>query len=432
MTLIRVMLAMVLLLATVACAREYPLGLPTAKPETVGMSTEGLQAINIALAKPVADETIPGLITVVARQGKVVHFEMHGHADIETKIPLKPDTLFRIYSMTKPIIGVGIMMLYEQGHFDLDDPVSKFIPAFANMKVHINNGLVDLETPITIRHLMTHTSGLVDAYMPNPVSESYKSAGLDAEWSTMASGISLEQYVDQMTQQPLLFQPGERWYYGMNMTVLGRLIEVISKQPLGEYLQQQIFQPLRMKDTDYYAPKEKQHRLASIYKSKDGQLVNISESLGYNSKPSLELGDTGLVSTAIDYLRFTQMLLNDGELDGVRLLEPNTVKLMVSNHLPERLGTAPLSVLKGYPVADREGMGYGITMAVVTDAVAAKSKGSTGEYTWGGAAATEFWVDPQEDMIGLVFTQFHLGWFVFPGREVVHQRIYQAILDQRL
>jgi len=156
-------------------------------------------------------------------------------------------------------------------------------------------------------------------------------------------------------------------------------------------------------------------------------LVNISESLGYNSKPSLELGDTGLVSTAIDYLRFTQMLLNDGELDGVRLLEPNTVKLMVSNHLPERLGTAPLSILKGYPVADREGMGYGITMAVVMNAAEAKSKGSAGEYTWGGAAATEFWVDPQEDMIGLVFTQFMIGWESYPIRTVMHQSTYNSV-----
>lgn len=427
MILIRAMLAVVLLLATMACAREYPLGLPKAKPEAVGMSSERLQAINTAFTKPVADEAIPGLITIVARQGKVVHFEKHGHADVETKTPLKPDTLFRIYSMTKPIIGVGIMMLYEQGRFELEDPVSKFIPEFASIKVYSDQGLVDLESPLTIRHLMTHTSGLVDAYMPNPVSESYKAAGLDAEWSTMVSGINLEQYVEQMTQQPLLFQPGERWYYGMNMTVLGRLIEVISKQPLGEYLQQQIFQPLRMKDTDYYAPKGKQHRLASIYKNEDGQLVNISERLGYNSKPSLELGDTGLVSTAIDYLRFTQMLLNDGELDGVRLLEPNTVKLMVSNHLPKRLGIAPLSVLEGYPVADREGMGYGITMAVVTDAVAAKSEGSTGEYTWGGAAATEFWVDPKEDMIGLVLTQLLAGWKSYPIRTVMHQSTYNSV-----
>ena len=421
----------ILLASPLLSAGDHSLGLPLASPESVGLFTKGLQKINTTFAKPVAEGKIPGLITVVARQGKIAHFEMHGTADIEGKIPLKPDTIFRIYSMTKPIIGVAMMMLYDEGKFQLDDPVSHYMPAFARMKVYTEQGLAEQHNRITIRHLLTHTSGLADAYMPDPVSTQYKQAGLDAEWSTMTSGITLEQYVDKMTQIPLLFQPGTRWHYGMNLSVVGRLIEIISGQSLGNYLQQQIFQPLGMKDTAYFVDKKKRQRLAPIYKYQNGQLLDISQELAYNAKPSLELGDSGLVSTAIDYLRFSQMLLNKGELEGVRLLRPATVELMFENHLPESLGTKPMAVLKGYPVADRGGMGHGLAAAVVVDAEAAGSEGSNGEYTWGGAAATEFWIDSKERLVGLALTQFFVGWSQFSTREKLHHAVYRSLEDSK-
>ena len=321
------------------------------------------------------------------------------------------------------------MMLYEQGYFRLDDPVSDFIPAFKTARVYSEKGYVSLTSPLTFRHLLTHTSGITDAYKNNPVSRQYKNAGLDASWRTMASQTTLEDYVNKLAEQPLLFQPGSQWHYGMNISVLGRLVEVISGRPLNEYLQDSIFQPLKMKDTDYFVSDDNKHRLVSIYKNQGDDLVDVSDAWSHDSLPSLTMGDSGLVSTMEDYLRFTMMLLNGGELEGVRLLSPTTVNLMTANHLPKTLGPGPLRTAKGYPTADRFGMGHGLTMAVVTDAVAAGSAGSDGEFTWGGAACTDFWVDPERKIIGLIFTQHLVCWERFALRSLMHQMVYQALVE---
>ena len=428
---VKILLNLSLLIFPLLVGAEYKPNMPLALPEEVGFSSPRMRRIDSRFSTLVQNGRFPGFVTAVMRHGKVAHFSAHGYSDVESRTSMRADSIFRIYSMTKPIVGVGMMILYEQGHFQLDDPVSKFIPEFSAMKVYTAEGLVEQESPITIRHLMTHTSGLADAYMSDPVSQQYKHAGLDAEWSTMMSGITLREYVQKITDRPLLFQPGSQWHYGMNITVLGRLIEIISGQTLSRYLEDHILSPLKLNDTGYFVPSGKHNRLVPLYKIKDHNLINITQESAYEKKPSLEMGDSGMVSTAPDMLRFLQMLLNGGVLDGVRILSPGTVKLMRSNHLPERMGEMPLRQLKDYyPLAARRGTGQGLTMAVITDAVAAGSTGSNGEYTWGGAACTDFWVDPETKVVGLVFTQLSLCWNYHDSRMLMHQLTYQALVNR--
>jgi CubicO group peptidase (beta-lactamase class C family) len=380
-------------------------GLRTAKPEDVGMSSERLMRIRPAMQRYVDRQLVPGVVTLVARRGRVVHFEAVGYKDVGTRAAMTTDTIFRIASMTKPIASVALMMLYEEGHFLLSDPVSKFLPEFTDMKIAqaASPGerigapykLVPAARPITIQHLLAHTAGLANSYRGLTQPEFEKAAGRKSPNDTIADAVS------RLAKLPLNFHPGEAWEYGPATDVVGRLVEVISGVTLDEFLRKRIFEPLGMKDTHFYLPKSKLDRFAANYQP-DGSNQNkikLVESPNAESRWVKEphvyfSGAGGLVSTAADYVRFHQMMLNGGELDGVRLLGRKTVELMTANHI----GDLPVW-LTG------PGYGFGLGYSVVKDIGATGQPGSIGNYGWGGAFCTYFWVDPVEELIGVVMTQ---------------------------
>ena len=308
-------------------------GLPMAQPESLGMSTEKLGAIKTNLQPLIDEHKVPGFVTVVARKGKVVHFEAFGSMDVEREKAMRPDTIFRMYSMTKPVTGAAVMILVQEGKLAVADPLSKYIPEFAEMKVFVQNeagasNTVPANKPITIEHLLTHTSGLTYGFFGNPVAKLYTAGGVDGD------GLTLEEFAKKAAAHPLLAQPGTQWNYSIAMDVLGRVVEVVSGQRYGDFLQQRIFAPLGMTDSGFQVPKEKVARFAANYapNPQTGGMVlsdDPAESR-YLQVPSQDSGGGGMVGTAADYLRFAQMLLNGGELDGVRILREESVQEMTS------------------------------------------------------------------------------------------------------
>jgi CubicO group peptidase (beta-lactamase class C family) len=378
-------------------------GLPVARPEEVGMSSERLARIAVAMKRYIDRKEVSGVVTMVARRGRVVHLEAAGHRDAEARTPMTTDTIFRIASMTKPITSVAVMMLFEEGHFLLSDPISKWIPEFANMKVvQVPAGDERLGTPyktvpaarpITIRHLLTHTAGLPNSYRGFTQAELAKATARGNANETMADVIS------RVAKLPLNFHPGDAWEYGPATDVLGRLVEVISGQTLDEFFRKRIFEPLAMKDTHFYLPQSKLERFAATYQPDANNQIKLAEAATPQSRWVKEphvffAGAGGLVSTAADYVRFHQMMLNGGELNGVRLLGRKTVELMTANHIGE------LPVWLTGP-----GFGFGLGYSVVKDVGATGQPGSPGNYGWGGAFCTYFWVDPVENVIGILMTQ---------------------------
>ena len=358
-------------------------GLPMAVPEAVGVSAERLERIRPVMQDYVDKGHLPGFLTVVARRGKIVHFETIGMRDVENNKPVEPDTIFRIYSMSKPITSVAVMMLYEEGHFQLGTPVSRFIPEFKNMKVYNEDQTetLDAEREITIKHLLMHTAGLTYGWGNKPVDALYKEAKIFEPGSTLAD------IVGKLGNIPLVHEPGERWTYGVSVDVLGYLVEVVSGMPFEKFLQTRLFGPLGMVDTAFSVPPEKVERYAALYRHnrEEGQKQRVKDAPLANDELSFfPSGGGGLVSTAADYMRFSQMLLNGGELDGVRILGKKTVELM------------------RYPHHDDW---FGLGFAVVTDREPPNTLESVGNFSWGGAAATTFWIDPQEELIGLLLTQ---------------------------
>jgi CubicO group peptidase (beta-lactamase class C family) len=401
----------------------------TITAETVGLSTERLQRIGQVMQDFVDEGKLPGVITLVARHGKIAHFHVCGMMDVESKKPLRDDTLFRIYSMTKPITSIAVMMLHEQGKFLLSDPVSKFIPAFKNSKVY--NGMsktgikvVPAERDITIHHLLTHTSGLAyDFTAEPPLDVIYKQAELHD--AIFYSHLSLSEMIERAAQIPLHFHPGTRWQYSIATDVLGYLIEVVSGMPLPDFFEERIFKPLGMMETDFFVPPEKLARLATMYKlTEDGQQIMLDKP--ENSpfiQPNRNIrGGAGLVSTIGDYLRFVQMMYNGGQLDGAHLLSRKTIELMARNHVrPEQM---PLMVLD----EELPGMGFGLGFGVLLDPARAGRLGSPGEFGWGGAAATSWWIDPQEDMYAMLMTQsFRLD--VFSLGDYFRTLALQSLID---
>ena len=387
-------------------------GLPRAIPEDVGMSTERLARIKPSMQRWVDAGRIPCALTMIAREGKLVHFEKIGMQDVASKKPVEFDTIFRIYSMTKPITSVAVMMLYEEGHFQLNAPVSEFIPAFKDMKVYANHGdaIIDAEREMTIKHLLTHTSGLIyGGDWVHPINDRYRGADF--------YGGDLSHMAEELGKIPLLHQPGDSWNYGMSTDVLGYLVEVVSGMPFSVFLKERILDPLGMVDTDFSVPEEKADRYATLYEPTEAGGIQVLENAPVSSGPRSfhHSGGAGLQSTAADYLRFCQMMLNDGELDGERLLGRKTVELITLNHIRE--DWQPLW---------RTGSGFGLGFAVVTDVAATHALGSIGTYSWGGLASTTFWIDPVEDLIGLFMTQligdnpFHAQFRVL---------VYQSIVD---
>jgi CubicO group peptidase (beta-lactamase class C family) len=405
-------------------AQSNAAGLPTAKPEDVGMSSERLARIRPAMQRYIDRGLVPGVVTLVARRGRVVQFEATGFRDAEAKAPMTTDTIFRIASMTKPIASVALMMLYEEGYFLLSDPIAKFLPEFADMKVVQTAGsngdqaykLVPATRPITIQHILTHTSGLANTYRGPNQQEFNKTYARQNPNETMAD------VVKRLAKMPLNFQPGEAWEYGPATDVVGRLVEVISGKTLDEFLRKRIFEPLKMKDTYFYLPTAKVNRFAANYQpdDKNDNKIKLVEAPNAESRYVKEphvyfSGAGGLVSTAADYVRFHQMMLNGGELEGVRLLGRKTVELMTVNHI----GDLPVW-LTG------PGYGFGLGYSIIKDIGASRQPGSLGNYGWGGAFCTYFWVDPKEEVIGIVMTQ------VRPYTHLNIRQEFQVLVNQAI
>ena len=409
-------------------------------PENVGLSAERLARIRPAVEQHIGDDKIAGAVTLVARHGEVVHLESIGLMDRERNRPMQADTIFRIYSMTKPIVCTALMILYERGYFQLFDPVHAFIPAFEDLKVYAGGSGSDLEVvdpqrPVTIRDLLTHTSGLTYHFLEyGPVEAMYREA-------QVCSDQPLAEFVADLLTLPLAFQPGTAYRYSLAHDVVAYLVEVISGQPLDVFLCEQLFEPLGMVDTGFYVPAEKLERFAAMYGAGNvvhptmtgTKLVDDLESgvnvLVGDPRDSLESaphqvfrGGHGLVSTAMDYWRFCQMLLNGGELAGQRVLGRKTVELMTTNHVaPELL---PFEIGDEYFL----GYGYGLGMRVLMDVGQSQTVGTVGEYGWAGAASTYFWIDPEEAFIGVEMASFQPNgyYLIEPTFRVA---AYQAIVD---
>ena len=398
-----------------------------------GFAADRLSRVDSHFSKYVDDGRLPGWLIAVARGGKVVHLSTYGKRDLEAGTPVEVDNLWRIYSMTKPITSVAAMMLYEEGAFELKDPVARFIPSFQETRVYkqgsaLNAVTVPMTEPIRIWHLLTHTSGLTYGFHhAHPVDAMYRNAGY--EWGS-PPGKDLAAVCDDWAALPLLFQPGAEWNYGVSTDVLGRVVEVASGMSLDEFFRTRIFEPLGMSDTAFFVDEAERNRIGALYTPNpaDGKALRL-DLLGDAalSKPACLSGGGGLVSSARDYHRFAQMLLRGGELDGVRLLGTRTVEYMSENHLP---GGVSLEEF-GRPLFSETtfaGMGFGLGFSVLENAAENKVLGSPGEFAWGGAASTAFWVDPIEDLTVLFLTQL-LPSSTYPIRTQLKQLVYQALVD---
>jgi CubicO group peptidase (beta-lactamase class C family) len=417
---------------------EYAMAIATrseieieAAPEDVGMSTVGLRNVSRLVQSYIDDEKFPGAISLVARRGKVVHFETYGDMDRERQKPMCSDTIFRFYSMTKPIASVGLMMLYEQGKFQLEDPASKFIPELKDLKVLVggtadNYQVRDATRQISVRDLLMHTSGLVGRDTQSPVAELYRRAGL----AGADSGFTLAEMVRRLAAIPLEVDPGLRWIYGISTDVVGYLCEVLSGVPFDRYLEERILGPLGMVDTSFSVPESKVDRFAANYAPQSGRpryrLVDDPPRSPYTRPRTFFSGSGGLVSTAADYLRFCRMLANGGQLDGVRIIGPRTLRLMTINHLPDGRDLATVAQTAGETA--REGVGFGLGFAVLLDQAVAKIIGTPGEFYWGGAASTAFLVNPAEELIMIFLTQLRPS-STYPIRRELRATIYSAIVD---
>jgi CubicO group peptidase (beta-lactamase class C family) len=407
-----------------------------ADPAEAGFAADRLRRLDRHFERYVDDGLLAGWLLTVTRHGKVVHVAKYGHRDREAGLAVEPDTLWRIYSMTKPVTSVAAMMLYEEGGFELTDPVSKFIPSFKDMRVFAGGSdqrpvTVPAAGPVRIWHLLTHTSGLTYGFhRSHPVDAMYRAAGFDLADRPQTT---LEQSCDLWAGFPLLFEPGSEWNYSVSTDVLGRVVEVASGQRLDEFFAQRILGPLGMTDTAFYARPGDLPRLAALYsRGINGKATRMGGSgRAARSEPLMLSGGGGLVSTAADYHRFTQFLLPRkespaGELDGVRLLSPRTVAFMGRNHLPGNQDIAQF----GRPLnaeSPQVGTGFGLGLAVVIDPVAGRVVCSPGELSWGGAASTAFWLDPAEELTVSFFTQL-IPSSAHPLRPQLRQLVYQALL----
>jgi CubicO group peptidase (beta-lactamase class C family) len=401
--------------------------LPTASAESEGMSAERLARLSAGMKELVDNGRLAGAVTMVSRHGKVVEFDATGKRDIAANAPMQKDSIFRIYSMSKPITGVAMMILFEEGKWQLNDSVAKYIPEFAKLKVYATdpNGNVvmkDQNHPVTMRELMSHSGGFTYGFFSQTAVDK-----LQLEADLLNPNNTLDEFIKRVAKLPLNSQPGTEWHYSISVDIQGYIVQKLSGMPFEEFLEKRIFKPLGMSDTGFYVPKEKLNRFAEFYNyDNDGKLhaVGVREGLNHDfaAKPALSSGGGGLVSTATDYMRFCQMLLNGGQLDGVRVLSPLTVELMHTNVL------AP-----SVPIL-APGAGFGLDFAIYTDPVAAGGYYGKGSYWWGGAAGTWFWIDPVNDLIVVGMIQQAAGTgaaavaAVPDVRGLSHAWTYQAIL----
>ena len=406
-----------LLASTFSTAAE----LPRDQPDAVGMSSARLARIAPAMQRYIDAELTPGVITAVMRHGKLIHYKAQGHMDVASAKPMREDAIFRIASMTKPIASVALMMLWEEGRFQLRDPVSKFIPEFAAAQVSTaadasgtTGELVTPKRPIQIRDMLTHTAGLANNYSGNVAA--YRQA-----MNTPRPKSNAEQ-IKRLAALPLNYHPGEEWQYSAATNVVGHLVEIISGQSLDEFLRQRIFEPLQMPDTHFYLDNTKGGRLTTQYTPDENNKIKAQDpgskqSRWITSPRNLFSGAGGLVSTVRDYLRFQQAMLNGGEIDGNRILAPSTVSLMLENHT----GDLPLW-LPG------PGMGFGLGYGVVVDRGAAATPLSEGAGYWGGAYCTLSWIDPEQNLVGVLMTQVR-PYSHINIRQDFQVLTYQAIID---
>ncbi len=408
--------ALVLALIALALPALAADRLPMAKPEAVGMSSERLERLSAMMQRFVDDDLLAGTVTLVARKGKIVHFEAQGYRHREANEPMTKDSIFVLMSMTKPIVSTALMMLYERGHFLLDEPISKYLPEFADKQVIVsdddgNTMRVDALRPITFRHVLTHTAGVDPP--DEALTEEERRSGNEA-----GRGETLQQRYAGRAKWPLAFQPGEEWSYGTSTNYVAMLVEKISGESLDDYLRERIFLPLGMRDTHYNVPESKIDRVAAVYSpSGENNTIELRDAPAYKEPSQFFPGTHGLSSTATDYFTFQQMILNGGELKGVRLLSPKTVNLMITNHIGDK------SVYIRGP-----GYGFGLGYSVLMDPGKALEPLTPGTFAWGGAWGTYFWVDPVEEMIGVMLTQIssyrHLN-----VRQMLSVGATQAIID---
>jgi CubicO group peptidase (beta-lactamase class C family) len=406
-----------------------------ARPEDVGLSAERLARIDAHLKSRYLDPgKIAGALTLVFRRGEIAYLSPAGLMDRERGKPTTPDTIFRIYSMSKPITSVALMMLYEHGHFQLDDPVYKWIPEWRNLRVYRTGNhpaflTAPCERPMTIRDLMSHMSGLTYGFMERTnVDAAYRKLGLGTGDARFEG--TLHDMVEVLATLPLEFSPGTAWNYSVSTDVLGYLVEAMSGERFDEYLRRHVFEPLGMIDTAFHVPPEKIDRFAACYDRGPGKKLRLQDdpqASRYGEPPAFLSGGGGLVSTAADYLRFCRMLLGGGELEGTRLLGRKTIEMMTRNHLPE--GQDLAACAQGiFSETIYEGVGFGLGFSVTLDPVKAGVVGSVGEYAWGGAASTVFWIDPAEDLIVIYLTQL-MPSHTFNFRGQLKSIIYPAIVD---
>ena len=378
--------------------------LSVASPKDVGISAEKLAGVKTAVQGLVNDKKVAGATVVVARKGKIAFFETFGMMDIEAKKPMAKDAILRFYSMSKPITSVALMMLYEEGKIKLDEAVSKYVPQFKGLKVYAESGNVDAKRPMTVRDLLRHTSGLTYGFFGDTAVDKMYREKAAFNWEG-----DLEDMVDTLGEIPLLYQPGTKWHYSVSTDVCGYLVEKVSGQPLDKFFRMRIFKPLGMKDTAFHVPAEKVDRFAACYSL--ALIVSDNPATSrYLKKPAMRSGGGGLVSTATDYVRFCQMLLNKGELDGKRILKTETVEMMTKNQLP-----------KGVSRGDTGGFGLGFSVRTE------EGKFPKGEYGWGGMASTHFWISPKHDLAVVALSQR----IPFSGQleNTVKPIIYDSILE---
>jgi len=399
-------------------------------PDDLGCSSERLGRLDAVLHRYVDQEKIPGVQTLVSRRGQLVHRDCYGFRDIENGRKVEPDTLYRIYSMTKPITSVALMMLYEQGHFLMENPVSRWIPEFKDLQVWAG-GTEDapetkpLESPLTVHHVLTHTSGLTYGFQfAHPVDALYREQDLG---NFTSPTYDLAECMARLARLPLQFEPGTSWNYSMSTDVCGRLVEVMSGQTLDEFFRDRIFEPLGMTDTGFVVPESEVGRCSTLYFAAGKAMTVMAPARSMTVAPSMLSGGGGLVSSADDYLRFCHFLVNGGELDGVRLLSPRTLQFMTTNHLPggKTLNDMGQSTFAEVAMA---GTGFGLGFSVLVDPAASQSLGSAGQYAWGGAASTAFWIDPAEALAVVFMTQL-LPSTTYPLRRHLQAGVYQALLD---
>jgi CubicO group peptidase (beta-lactamase class C family) len=399
-------------------------------PKRAGFAPERINRITEHLDKNyIAPGKIAGCQTLVARHGHVAYFKSQGLMDRERRKPMTDETIFRLYSMTKPIASVALMTLFEQGHFQLNDPVSRFIPAWRDHKVWVSGEGASMETvaparPMTMRHVLSHTGGLTYGATNHPVDRAYREAGVGR-----GTGETLRGFADKLAKVPLRYQPGERWMYSLSTDVCGYLVEAVSGKTFDQYLQETIFDPLGMKDTSFMVAPRKGDRFAANYErqaDKSLKLIDDPERSNYLKQPTFFSGGGGLTGTTADYLRFCEMLRRGGELDGARILGPRTIELMHLNHLAGGKDLSGMAI-GAFSETAYEGVGFGLGFAMTLGQVEAGALGG-GDYYWGGAASTIFWVDPKEDLVVVFMTQL-MPSATFNFRGQLRNIIYSAIVE---